>query len=789
MSAAFYFTVAIGLIALWRRFVHPVSLPAAAALVLVPLLFTGSALLRGRVYAPVDLPYATEPLLDYRTDAGLGEKPYNATLSDLYMQMVPWQSAVRQSYARGEWPLWNPHLLGGTVLAANMQSAPYDPLQLVGMLLPHPDALTFGASLTFFLALLTAFTFARSLGCGEVAALTGASGYAFCGMLAFFVQWPLGRIWAWFPLVLYAVRLVVREPGRRGTILLTAVFSVILLTGHPESVLHMVTCGAAWGAFELFGIDRNGRLAAIGRATLAGVLALLLTAFALLPFFEAAHQTSDYFGRKTLFAPKNLDIPVEAVTRRALASAFPFVHSSDGWNPPAKHWEPTTLRVGGIVLSLAVAGVVLARRRRETRFFAGLALLAGLAGLNAWPVAELLHDIPPFDIAINERLIFAAAFALSVLAALGIQEMATVPSQRRAGAAVLLLVSVGLALGSALLYAGQIAGGAPERFVANRIAVELVPFAILIPLVLFATKRWLVLASALALVLAQRTIEDGRIYPAIEKRAFYPELPVLQHIQKDRSGPFRIVAPHYGLVPATAAMYGLEDVRGYEAMTNLRLLLTYDLWCAHQPLSFNIVRDWSRPFLSFLNVKYAVARAAYQPDEQWKLVFEDRNSRVFENTRVLPRAFVPHWIEYVQKYGQAMRVLRGVQDFSEVATIEARELVPHRVASGPGTVEVKPLATGEMRLRVRMESDGWVVISEPAWSGWRTYLDGRRVRPHFANHAFLGVFVPRGEHELHVRFLPESVTNGRRISLATAAALGLWALAQHFKRKRSASFA
>ena len=33
-----------------------------------------------------------------------------------------------------------------------MQAAPYDPLHLIALLIPHTQALTFGAAMTFFIA-------------------------------------------------------------------------------------------------------------------------------------------------------------------------------------------------------------------------------------------------------------------------------------------------------------------------------------------------------------------------------------------------------------------------------------------------------------------------------------------------------------------------------------------------------------------------------------------------------------------------------------------------------------
>ena len=52
---------------------------------------------------------------------------------------------------------------------------------------------------------------------------------------------------------------------------------------------------------------------------------------------------------------------------------------------------------------------------------------------------------------------------------------------------------------------------------------------------------------------------------------FYPPTPILTHMQNDKGEPFRMGAMHFMFLPDAAALYGLEDVRGYEAMTFLRL--------------------------------------------------------------------------------------------------------------------------------------------------------------------------------------------------------------------------
>ncbi|HEV3485667.1 MAG TPA: YfhO family protein, partial [Vicinamibacterales bacterium] len=83
-----------------------------------------------------------------------------------------------------------------------------------------------------------------------------------------------------------------------------------------------------------------------------------------------------------------------------------------------------------------------------------------------------------------------------------------------------------------------------------------------------------------------------------------------------------------------------------------------------------------------------------------------------------------------------------------------------------------------------MERDGWVVLSDTNWPGWRAYIDGKRVGTHYANHAFLGVFVPQGKHRLRLVYAPEAFTRGRNITLTTIAALVAFVILSRKRRRR-----
>jgi hypothetical protein len=297
---------------------------------------------------------------------------------------------------------------------------------------------------------------------------------------------------------------------------------------------------------------------------------------------------------------------------------------------------------------------------------------------------------------------------------------------------------------------------------------ELVPLAALMLLLGLKTPPRLARPLVLGLVLAQRTLEDGSMYPALPASSFYPEIPILRRMQEDEGEPFRMIGLHYAFLPDAAALYRLEDLRGYEAMTLHRLVETFPLWSKGE--WFNKVDDASRPFLSFLNVKYAIVSRDARLGEQWKPVMEDRGSRLLENIRALPRAFVPPRIRYEPEAASVVAAMTEARDFSEMAWILAPAQPPQEIANGPGRLKVRRDGAG-FDIDATMQDAGWVVISESAWRGWHATIDGRPVPLHDANHAFLGVHVPTGQHHLRLVYMPTSFTHGRNVSLVTAAVL------------------
>lgn len=755
LSAVLYLATALLLLFLIHRFVRPLSRGAALVLLLLPLALTGKALFTGAVYGPVDHLYDHDPLRGLAPRFGIdGSK--NASALDIASEFFPWRRAVQESLARGEFPVWTAYNMAGEPLAAEMQSAPFSPFTWIACLLPAPQSMTFTAAIVLFLAAAGAFLLARELDRSEAASLVAAIGWAFAASIVNYAQTAMGFATALLPFLMMATH-------RRSVPLLVVALALITTAGHPESLFLDVLVCAAYGAFEI--VRRRERpWPALRVAAIAGVLALLLTAVALLPFLEAVPQSFE-FQQKTGTGWAQPKAPAEVVATLA-TNFFPHLHIRAWLSPPIGLIPAETAAVGSILLALAVFAVWRVRTP-QTWFFVALAVTGIAVGTRWPPLINFFRALPLTSITLMERLAFSAGLALVILAAFGVDAAA-----RRGLRPTMLLVLA--FLGTGLWWMAYHIELSPPPYGHWRIAAELAFLAMAI-----VRPRAYVLA---ALVFAQRAVSEIDTFSTYPAQAAYPPVAVLEPL-RERRDPFRVVGRGPALPPAMNIFYGLEDPRGYEALTLNSLFITEPLWCGRDAtVYFNRVDDLTRPFLSFLNVRYVLQRAGENVPAGWRRIREGDGLALLENDRVIERVFVPARVALTEMYDQEMvERMADVTDFRDVAWITSSTPGVHE--NGPGRIELRDYRrSGRYRFYAHMEQDGYVVISDASWKGWRATIDGKPVDVHRANAAFLAVHVPRGKHLVRLQYRPLSFVIGGWISLLTL--VGLLAGAYRLHRRQ-----
>ena len=772
MLLLLYLATAAGVLFLVHRFVCPLSRAAAIVLIALPLAITGTAVITGGVYGPIDHLYQYEPLSALAPQFGMtGAR--NASAVDIWTEFFPWRLELKQSLARGEWPLWKASNLTGVPFAANAQSAPYSPFTLLALLLPAAVSMTYTATMAMFVAALSAFLLARELECGEGAALIAAAGWGFASSIVLYNLTAMGFTTAYAPLLLAATRRVVHRPSIHAGALLMIVLALQVLAGHPESLFLNVLVGAAYGVFELVRLRRNP-LRAIATAVAAGVVALLLCAIFLLPLIEAIPQSIEYLMKKEGLANVRHGEARQRVLASLATNVFPFLHVRHWESPKLGYVGAETAAVGSIVLALAVYAMW-RRRSAETYFFALTALFCILTGARWAPIADTLHRLPLFDIALHDRLAFHGALCLVILAALGVERL-----QHRAAAATFAIVFVILAIGTFWLQRNVVLAVTSVDYGRYRVLAELVFLGAAALFLAFRSR--MTIPVLLALLVGQRALSEVDTFGTYPARAAYPPIELLAPLENVRE-PFRLVGRGLALPPEINIFYDLEDPRGYEALTLAQFAKTWPLWSQRYGIWFNRVDDLTAPILSLMNVRFAIQSAALDVPRGWNVIARDATSLLLENPAALERIFIP---QRVSLSGASTEEVTGrmalVDEFRSMAWITSREKGERE--NGPGTITLRSRSRGgEYRFDAAMQREGFVVITDASWRGWQAFIDGKRVPLHRANAAFLAIQVPQGQHAVRLVYRPASFVRGRIISFTTLALLVIAALASARMRR------
>jgi hypothetical protein len=267
--------------------------------------------------------------------------------------------------------------------------------------------------------------------------------------------------------------------------------------------------------------------------------------------------------------------------------------------------------------------------------------------------------------------------------------------------------------------------------------------------------------------------------------------------------PRRVVATGAVFRPNGAALYGLEDVRGYESLVLNRFAETYPLWCRPQHASHNRVDDLTRPFLAFLNARYAIAEPGAPAPAGWSAVFHGHDGTLLENPRALPRAFVPARVRHQPDERRRLAEMAKAKDFGEVAWVSqpphpgppaarsagtatfgrgrdflsargdpSRSPAEGEGANGRASVTVREIGT-DLVVEADVARRALVATSIPDWPGWRASDGGREISLTTVNHAFVGFWLEPGRHLVRLHYLPGSFLLGSALAGAALLAVSL----------------
>lgn len=514
----------------------------------------------------------------------------NLNLHDVPMQIVPWMHQVRESWKRGEVPLWNASAGCGYPLMANGQSTPFSPFLLLTLPLPLGYAITAQGAMKLLLALVLTYLFCRRRW-SPLASAIAAIAYGFSTWMLTWLQFPIATAAALLPGVILAVERLMGGAGAAGAAaplrsfpLAVFVFSVTVVSGHPETVFNIGLIAALHG---LWIANVRGLLRVIG----ACVVAAVITSPYLVPFYEAVTRSQRFAEMQ---APREV-IPPFSDRASAILLLQPRFF---GELPIERPWGPATLEsvcgfAGVLALASLVAAIFIRRRWRSIETLYILAAIACFGIVLGWPlITQGFHAIAGLAPAMRMRL--GICWFAAILIAPAVDHARRLP-----------LLLGALAVAGAMLWVMQTTPFPTDSHRATALLSLLPSLAVLAAIALSVVRReMLVVAGALTFI--ELALAMARWNPILPARELSPRTPLIAQLEAQR-GLHRIAGLGGQVYPNTNAFFGLEDVRVHDPMAfapYVDLLAERAGW---NPADYYAKwTDADSPLLDRLNVKFVV---------------------------------------------------------------------------------------------------------------------------------------------------------------------------------------
>ena len=746
--------------------------------------------------------WRTEVVLDQVTR-------FNVFLNvDFFYYYYPMKEMIFNRLRAFQIPLWNPYQACGVPLLATFASGTFYPLNFPHLFLDPDDALSCVSVIHIFLCGLLMMVYCRSRGNSITAAAVGALTYMFCGMTLGSLLVPQ-RLFAGalFPAVFLCAEKITDTRRARWAVLLGLVLATQVLAGSARmmviaaqmaGLLLSVEVVISWWRTRKF----RRSIQPLYLFALAVVLVGAISAIQVLPTNEL--RTLGWRARLS-FEEASLGPTVKLVRWVKDIVTVPQGGLFPAWG------------FFGMLAPLLIPFAFYARKgRRRIWLYTVLGLLGLLLAMgNATPLYKVYYNLVPFGKLFRYpgRFLQMTGFAIATLSAAGFDSFT---SLRLSGSRTsrhhialrlvpfLVMIAVvlhtnadgrrflfGILIALALIRAAR---SAAVRNIMNRRGTPINR-----PFLNAAIPAGRLLLEASILVLGGWSLWSGYTnyfsLNSMEPEGISVPRKYVEFIQ-EHQGYRRTLLASTNLdrlvVPKMCMRYGIYGTQDYEALAMQRYG-EYSLYAREDQYKERV--PYFHGFSEFgpeircprlmrqLATKYYVV--AEKDDtfgevrnipvfEDLFVAFKGEGMVVYEDRKCVPRA---SFIQFAEPCASPQEVLSrlcdGHCDGDDVVLLEGVESfsIPNAEEAAGGTVEIAQYEPERVRLKVIAPTDGFVLLRDTFYPGWRAYVDGKRAPLYRANFLFRCVPVPAGEHDVVFRYRPRSFIVGAVVSVSALALL------------------
>jgi hypothetical protein len=735
--------------------------------------FFHKTLFGGKVLSPADVLLVSASFHD-PGQREVDYEPANRLLMDPVLQFQPWLEFNRRMIRSGRLPLWNGLAGCGAPHLANGQSAVFDPFHLIAYIGPTPDAYAWIAACRLWTAGLGMFLLARSWKLRFWGRWFAGLVYPFCGFLVLWLLYPVTSVAIWMPWLFLATDQVFRSGGARSIGCLALVVAVIVVAGHIQTSAHVLMSSAFYVVYRAWREGFRHRRALVAWV-LGACLGLGLASVQILPLASYLAKSAVWVQRQrdreawwVLKPPRLLDM---------VCTGVPYAYGSQCRGHPnlarafgVHNLNESAAGFAGLATLIWLAPLAVLSRHRNwrVRFLAAITIFA-LLGAYRWPpVDNLLRALPVLNVTDNRRLTLWIAFGLTLLGGIGLDRLAH--SRRLPCGWIGAWLAAAMVFGSSAWAIGRFEPILRERSIAHYRAaasstedadptvyrqraerqvgeaLEFIPrchglasgeLLALAALAASLRKRnrfheW-IQPLLLALTLAELAVVGFDLNPAIDRAVHEKVPPMITQLRSSLPRGGRVLGIGQELPPNVLMRFGLGDIRNYDSVelaSSLRWFAALYPPGEKSPTSRSEI-TWERVWM---------AR---------ERLTESRVSAVVSATAPNTGAF-----EQVERVGQVW-----------VARLAGK---PWATCESPQTDLTAVRGDGFARFLIKSRTPERLVVRETWDPGWTALLDGAPavLRPNCG--IFMNIEIPKGEHELILRYDPAEVKLGLFASVAAA---------------------
>ncbi|NQU08690.1 MAG: YfhO family protein [Candidatus Abyssubacteria bacterium] len=697
-----------------------------------------------------------------------------------------WAYFKKECYLNGILPLWCPYIFGGHPHAAMPDAAVFYPPDVMYLILPLGFAMNLSIVLHLFMAGIFTYLYCREIKLSPNASLVGAIVFMLHGFFA--NQLTLGHIdivrtACYLPAVFYFVERGLIRKDWKSYLWGSLALALQILCGHPQMYFYTILFLGLYAILRaaLLGSFRKERWKALSPLLIVFFItgvAVCLTVFQLSLTFEYS-RLSDRMSHSMDFATLGSALPL--FPRQLVSPDLTINHSSP---------EYETGGYAGII-PLAAALFALMGCRKKSGYVPLMGLMGAASLLLMFggriPMLHPLFRVIPgiMFFRIHGRSVLILAFCISVLSAIGIQELFSGGYRRKSprvfravmGILALALVALGAMLvfwpgrlGQTHLQSWNILNPVEEPLRWSD-APALLPLlwlsvgmSALYVLDRFGRSRkiqlmiigivWLDLFSTLGGRL--NTIPLGEL---VSQRQFLREA-------QEAQGVFRVWYPTEPYPSNRAIADHIENMNGYAPLMLGRYMNFLASVTGIQPawkiktmnhLGLELFSTLPSAVSRLFNTRFGVS---FDPATQ--------TFRTVESRHWTPRAYLVSNYQLVETEADSLSIVseKGF-DPLELVVLEKPPAIPPGPADSGSRVLSTRTAINEIEVSYRAMTPKILVLSEQYYPGWRATVDGAPTKIYRANYLLRAVEAPAGTHTVCFSYRPSSLAIGFPISILT----------------------